>query len=91
MALYRYRQDRYPDADVLPRLGRQLGLTRLDHNLCAEPAGIAAIQVDDDRQRQEYIAAERAKLAAAGEDTLDSAMLKAIRDQASTKNYQIDE
>ena len=41
--------------------------------------------------RTSYIAQERAKMAEAGEDTLDSAMVKAIRELASTKNYDLDE
>lgn len=45
----------YVDKEAIRALGRQCGLERLDHNLCADEDGIAAIQVMPDRESQEYV------------------------------------
>ncbi len=37
------------------RMGEQLGLRRLDHNLCADPDGIASLRVIAEGRPQEYI------------------------------------
>ena len=39
----------------LVELGRQLGLTRLDQNLCAEDNGLSALTVDNDGKVKRYI------------------------------------
>ena len=43
---------------------------------------------DLSKARDAHIAAERKKLAAKGEDTLDSAIIKAVREQAREKNFE---
>ena len=43
------------DKDAVHRLGEQFGLCRLDHNLCAEEDGLAALQVSAGGRSQEYI------------------------------------
>lgn len=44
-----------PAKDALCALARQVGLTRLDHNLCADEDGIACIRIVPEGRSQEYI------------------------------------
>ncbi len=53
MALY--RAQRPMDKRDVKALGLQFGLQRLDHNLCADPDGIAALQISTGGRSQEYI------------------------------------
>ncbi len=53
MALY--RAARPLDKAAVKALGEQFGLCRLDHNLCADPDGIAALQVSEGGRSQDYI------------------------------------
>lgn len=53
MALY--RSARPMDKAAVKALGEQFGLRRLDHNLCADADGIAALQVSSCGRSQEYI------------------------------------
>jgi alpha-ketoglutarate-dependent taurine dioxygenase len=54
MSLYRFRGGDNSKEAILA-LGKQFGLARLDHNLCAEEDGIAALQVAEGGRSQEYI------------------------------------
>lgn len=42
------------------------------------------------KERDKYVAGERAKLAASPQDTLDQAMIKSLRNQATNKNFQFE-
>ena len=55
MVLYQQSNERPVTAQTIRTLGAQLGLTRLDHNLCTEDDGIAVLAVVDKGRRQEYI------------------------------------
>lgn len=46
--------------------------------------------LDLNREREAFLAAERKKLAEGGEETLDTVILKAVREQASRANIQFD-
>ena len=46
---------------------------------------------DLSKERDRYVAEERKKLAEDGEDTLDKAMIKAIREQGNAKGYTFEE
>lgn len=50
-----YRCQRAMDKSDVRVLGQQLGLERLDHNLCSDPDGIAALQVSGGGRSQDYI------------------------------------
>ncbi|MDY6993330.1 MAG: TauD/TfdA family dioxygenase, partial [Pseudomonadota bacterium] len=54
-ALYQIAADKPIEKAALQALAAQLGLTRLDHNLCADDEGIAALQVVAHGRAQEYI------------------------------------
>jgi len=53
MALYRTSHPM--DKNDVKALGEQFGLRRLDHNLCSESDGVAALQVSSGGRSQEYI------------------------------------
>lgn len=55
MALYRLPPAHPADKAAIRALGQQLGLARLDHNLCADPEGITSLQVSSGGRSQEYI------------------------------------
>ncbi len=55
MALYRVAEPDKMDKNAVRRLGEQLGLHRLDHNLCADEDGIAALRVASGGRNREYI------------------------------------
>jgi len=55
VAIYRLRDSRGEDKAVIRQLGRQLGLERLDNNLCADEDGISSLQVVEKRREGEYI------------------------------------
>jgi len=52
-----FRVDEQPadPASALSRLGEQLGLHRLDHNLCAEDSGLSALSVHETATDKQYI------------------------------------
>ncbi len=54
MAIYRSAQSA-PDKDLPRLLGRQFGLTRLDHNWLADDDGISSVTVAGDAGRGDYI------------------------------------
>lgn len=55
MAIYACSRKPPSPKDAVHTLGRQFGLTQLDHSLCADDYGIAAIRVTPDGRPQEYI------------------------------------
>ena len=55
MAVYACRKPPAQSKAAIRALGRQLGLRRLDHNLCADDDGIAVIQVVPTGRALEYI------------------------------------
>jgi len=55
MAVYQLPPASAADKKQLRQLGRQLGLQRLDNNLCADEDGISALHVAEKRQVGEYI------------------------------------
>jgi len=54
-ALYQLAPDKPIEKTALQALAAQFGLTRLDHNLCADDEGIAALQVVAHGRAHEYI------------------------------------
>lgn len=54
-AIYQINADVSVNKSVLHAFTKQLGLYRLDHNLCADEEGITALQVTDPGQRHDYI------------------------------------
>ncbi len=55
MVLYRLGSPAHNTKTMVRALGQQLGLNRLDQNLCADDDGIAAIRIVRDGRPQEYI------------------------------------
>jgi hypothetical protein len=55
LAIYEIDTNTAVDKSALQALTAQLGLHRLDHNLCADEDGIAALQVNTTGRSQEYI------------------------------------
>ena len=55
VAFYRVKSPAPGDKAMVRRLGRRLGLERLDNNLCADDDGITSLAVSDKRQPGEYI------------------------------------
>lgn len=56
MAFYRTaRQDQVADKEAVFRFGQQLGLVRLDHNLCVDEEGLSSITVCDKARGNDYI------------------------------------
>ncbi len=53
MAVYETRSE--VDKGSIQRLGRQLGLQRLDGNLCSDEDNISALQVSEEGRKREYI------------------------------------
>lgn len=56
-----------------------------------ERAGLQAKILEMNKQRDAFVARKRAELAAAGKDTLDAAVVKAVREQASKKKITFGE
>ncbi len=54
-AIYQLPANQVADKATLRQLGRQLGLERLDSNLCADEDGISSLQVAARRRQGEYI------------------------------------
>jgi hypothetical protein len=54
-ALFRLARPAADPQAALPALGRQLGLRRLDHNLCAEDSGLSALRANDQPGGARYI------------------------------------
>ena len=55
IAFYRVKSPVTGDKGMIRALGRQLGLERLDNNLCADDDGISSLTVVKKRQQGEYI------------------------------------
>ena len=55
MSLYRLDEPAMMDKTVLAAMCAQIGLQRLDSNLCADEDGISSIQVEPKGSKQEYI------------------------------------
>lgn len=55
LALYQLPREAAADKAQIRQLGRQLGLERLDNNLCADEDGITALHVVEKRRLGEYI------------------------------------
>jgi alpha-ketoglutarate-dependent taurine dioxygenase len=55
LAIYQIANQQRVDKPALHALASQLGLCKLDHNLCADEDGIAALQVAPKGRSQEYI------------------------------------
>ena len=55
MVIYKLRDPASQSKQLLRQLGRQLGLERLDRNLCADEDGISTLRVVDRRSEGEYI------------------------------------
>lgn len=54
-ALFRLERPEPEPTAALLALGAQLGLTRLDHNLCAEDSGLSALTVKDQGSEARYV------------------------------------
>ena len=54
-ALFHIQQLKGPPEDTLKRLGEQLGLRRLDHNLCAKDSGISALSARPEAEGERYV------------------------------------
>lgn len=55
LVIYQIANNLSVDKTALHALAKQLGLHRLDHNLCAQEDGVAALQVVTQGRSQEYI------------------------------------
>jgi len=55
MAIYAANVDDTRDKEIIRSLGAQLGLYRLDHNMCADNDAISSLTVQDDALRRGYI------------------------------------
>jgi len=55
VAIYQLADPGSQSKQLIRRLGRQLGLERLDNNLCADEDGITTLRVVDKRREGEYI------------------------------------
>jgi alpha-ketoglutarate-dependent taurine dioxygenase len=55
VVIYQLADPSTQSKQLIRRLGRQLGLERLDNNLCADEDGITSLQVTDHRREGEYI------------------------------------
>lgn len=55
MAIYAANVDDTRDKEIIRSLGAQLGLHRLDHNMCADNDAISSLTVQDDALRKGYI------------------------------------
>ncbi len=55
MALYASARGDDPDKELIRALGRQFGLQRLDHNMCADDDAITSLRVQPDALHQGYI------------------------------------
>lgn len=55
MVIYRLKDPASQSKQLIRQLGRQLGLNRLDNNLCADDDSITTLRVVDKRREGEYI------------------------------------
>ncbi|GMQ89499.1 MAG: hypothetical protein BMS9Abin09_0990 [Gammaproteobacteria bacterium] len=55
MAIYKLKDPASQSKQLILQLGRQLGLERLDSNLCADEDGITTLRVVDRRREGEYV------------------------------------
>jgi hypothetical protein len=55
IAIYSGRTGDDPDKEIVRELGRQFGLRRLDHNLCADDDAITSLRVASDALHEGYI------------------------------------
>lgn len=80
-------------ADQLPENMREMTVEERKAYVEEQAARRAEIQKQIatlSAERERHVAAERAKLAASGEDTLGDAMLKAVRRQVAAKGYEVE-
>lgn len=54
-ALYASTNAHQADPQIPLAIAAQLGISQLDHHLCADDAGVAPLSVNEERQRGEYI------------------------------------
>ena len=69
----------------------KLGMRQAKVDVAARERGeIQAKILKLNKEREQYLAGERKKQAGAKEDTLDKAIVKAIRDQATRHNFKFE-